>query len=756
MATVIDSLIVELGLDPAKFTKGQKDAAEAFAKTKEEATKSGKGIEEASEKAAQSLAKLARQALELYAIFLGGRGITQFIADITASDSALGRFSNSLNESPQTIAAWGLAVERAGGSSAATSASFQSLSDKIEDLRLRGKALPDVFYQLQAAGGRTIELNRGVGQSMIDIAANLKAVAGKDQATASWLGRQLGIDADTVNMMIKHGAGIGAEIERLKKLGPSAKDIAAAQELQKAWSELTQEAEHFGRALWTSLSPALIHAMDRFDAWMAKKENQEKFNALIKQLSDWIDGIDWDKTVKGVEDFVAEADKGAKAIGGWMTAGETLFALWMGSKFLAVLANARALAAAMGAGGLGTLGLATLALYETVKPQPTNETETEIQRQKRLGQFKNTGLPQGEAPSPRQKAAPEHIALHDKNASSPVAAIAGKVWGAFGKLFGSKPQKPQEPQTIRNGGGDAPSSGGTWDAISGAFGKLFGVTGAKAEGVQMEGRPVDRGNPLAVMVTNAGGGQLYGQGINGSSGPGSGGGSTGRGSSGGGSSGPGNAGVGGWWTADRQKQAAEYLMKNAGLSKHGAAGLVARWAGVEAAGGPTSVNPRSGAVGIAQGLGSRKAGYLGSFEQQLANAARELNTTEKKAGDALRAAGSPDEGARGASMFERAEGYNGATGRDNFTGRTPAQKVYSTVFGGDKAAVSTPRVTPSPSVTNSTNTRTRATTSTSTNETHIGSITVQTQATDAAGIAKELPRAMERSSFASQANAGPE
>ena len=80
------------------------------------------------------------------------------------------------------------------------------------------------------------------------------------------------------------------------------------------------------------------------------------------------------------------------------------------------------------------------------------------------------------------------------------------------------------------------------------------------------------------------------------------------------------------------------------------------------------------------------------------------------------------------------------------------EKAYTTPGSG--GSISTPRVKPSPSVTNSSSTRTSN--NSSSTETHIGSITVQTQATDAAGIARELPKAIERSSFASQANSGPE
>ena len=151
---------------------------------------------------------------------------------------------------------------------------------------------------------------------------------------------------------------------------------------------------------------------------------------------------------------------------------------------------------------------------------------------------------------------------------------------------------------------------------------------------------------------------------------------------GGGSSG---GSVGSWWTPERQSQSIDYLMQKANLSPMGAAGLTARWAGVEAGKGPSSVNPDSGAIGIGQWLGERQNGISSnsSFEDQLQHAVSELNFSESPAADALRRAKTPEEAARGASMFERAEGYDKATGTDNFTGKTPVSQVYQTKFGGE-------------------------------------------------------------------------
>jgi len=201
-------------------------------------------------------------------------------------------------------------------------------------------------------------------------------------------------------------------------------------------------------------------------------------------------------------------------------------------------------------------------------------------------------------------------------------------------------------------------------------------------GLKQNGAPVSESNPLAVNVVKVpdgtgpggGGGGFFSNLWNGI-----------KGAFGGG----GNKGIGGWWTPERMSHAVDRLMKEAGLSREGAAGLVARWSAVEAPGGPTSRNP-NGAFGIAQWLGDRLPGINGNtdFDAQLSYAIKELNGKEFIASNALRAAKTPGEGARGASMYERAEGYSPYTGTDAYTGSTPVESVIKALDASKKALVS--------------------------------------------------------------------
>lgn len=146
---------------------------------------------------------------------------------------------------------------------------------------------------------------------------------------------------------------------------------------------------------------------------------------------------------------------------------------------------------------------------------------------------------------------------------------------------------------------------------------------------------------------------------------------------------------GNFWTQEKQKYAADYLMKNAGFTPYGAAGAVARMT-KEAPEGPAQYSKADGGqhFGIAQWSRSRAGGLFGNadFDSQLALYARESMSSERKAGDLFRSAQTPQQGAEAAMHFERAEGYKESGGKtDVLVNQTPVETVYKNVFGKDSS-----------------------------------------------------------------------
>jgi hypothetical protein len=297
--------------------------------------------------------------------------------------------------------------------------------------------------------------------------------------------------------------------------------------------------------------------------------------------------------------------------------------------------------------------------------------------------------------------------------------------------------------------------------------------GQALSGLTVEGQSVSRGNPLPVDIVRT---SLSQQAISDPNallgGPRGSGGALPTENQGGGGAPAGirlrgSGSLGTWWTPDRIQHAADRLQKEAGLSEAGAAALVARWAGVEAASGPSARNNIGGGHwGIGQW--SRDRGGVqfanASFDQQLGHAIDELKTTESRAGNVLRSAKTPEEGARGASMYERAEHYNPATGTDDWTSRTPVNKVLKQLKHphGKNApawwsgAPLAHNGTPTGGARLSSMAAGHAvTTSQTSNAIHIAKIDVNApNATDAHGIASELTASLERSTMVMLAQSG--
>jgi hypothetical protein len=173
---------------------------------------------------------------------------------------------------------------------------------------------------------------------------------------------------------------------------------------------------------------------------------------------------------------------------------------------------------------------------------------------------------------------------------------------------------------------------------------------------------------------------------------------------------------------------------------------------------PAATNPKSGAYGIGQWLGPRVADFKAwsghdlkgsSLDEQLEFFQYEVTKgKEKAAGDKLRAAKTTAEAAKiHSDAYERPGVGEANIARRQALGATldasqRAQNAAAAAGMPAGAAASAPAV------------NTVSKSSTTTSETKIDTINIHTQATDANGIAKDLRPAVEKYTFATQANTG--
>lgn len=250
MATVIDRLVIELGLDPKGFSKGQKQAAQGLLDTEKKA-----------KSAVNAISQLRTQVLGLFAAFTAGRGLKEFIEDTTRVNAETGRLSKTLGTNTETLSAWRGIATLVGGTAAGMTGSIQNLVSQFQQFALTGESSVIPYFRalgvnIAGADGKM----RATGSILLDLAEKFQ---GMDPARAAAFGKAMGFDEGTINLLIQGRAAVQAMLEDQKRLGVITKeDAAAAQALQKAWGQLDQASTSLGRTLQTAFAPIMTKVLN--------------------------------------------------------------------------------------------------------------------------------------------------------------------------------------------------------------------------------------------------------------------------------------------------------------------------------------------------------------------------------------------------------------------------------------------------------------------------------------------------------------
>lgn len=269
MPTIIDSLIVELGLDGAGMEAGRRQVEDAFKKVGDGANRAGKDVDKTAKNAEVFLNKLRNNILALYAAFTTGRGIKEFVADITASDAALGRLAASMDMSAKTLASWRAAGSLVGASAQDIDGSFQALQSDFQNFGLTGQStIVPWFRRLGVAVSDVNGRIRPLNDVLLDLADR---VHGMDKAQAVAILSHMGLTPGAIQLILQGRDAILKMQAATKELSDAqAKDTAAAAERQAAWAKLLGHWEAVGITILTKLTPALdmlAGALDAIGKW---------------------------------------------------------------------------------------------------------------------------------------------------------------------------------------------------------------------------------------------------------------------------------------------------------------------------------------------------------------------------------------------------------------------------------------------------------------------------------------------------------
>jgi len=277
MPTIIDSLIVKLGLDTTDYDKGRKKVGGSLKDTGKEAKEMGKKVKESAREGSSGFNDMAKEATKFLAIIGGTAAVTNFAKNVIESSAAMYRFSQNIKESFTQISILGGAAEVAGGSVEGLQGTLDMLSKAQTELKLTGQSSLLGFFSAlkishaEAAGSVTDLLNVIHNKMM-----------GKDRKDMFNLGQMFGVDAGTMNLLLSSDEEFKALLEWQAKLNKlTEKQAKQYKDMSQSLTKLRQEMEAYGISLLSDAAPAIMRIIDLF----------EGFGTWIKQHGGFVLGF---------------------------------------------------------------------------------------------------------------------------------------------------------------------------------------------------------------------------------------------------------------------------------------------------------------------------------------------------------------------------------------------------------------------------------------------------------------------------------
>lgn len=288
MATVIDALVVTLGMNAKGFKQGAAEVDDSLTHTREESARTAREMETRGKQAAMFFSKVRNEALALLAVFTAGMGLKSFVSNTIQSTASLSRLSENLNMSAQDLAEWQLAAKNAGGSVEGITEQLKESADQVAKFKrgMAAETLP-AFFQF---GGRTEDLKDG--NTYLEARARIVAEIYKtDRARAALAANMMGLDAQQFNLYKDGPEGIARR--RREQSGPAAEQAAAAQraeQLRQKYDTAMNKLSSVGVNVLTALMPAFEFAVDKlieFGNWII--QNRAVINETVKS---WVKGAE--------------------------------------------------------------------------------------------------------------------------------------------------------------------------------------------------------------------------------------------------------------------------------------------------------------------------------------------------------------------------------------------------------------------------------------------------------------------------------
>lgn len=266
MPTVIDSLVMLLGLDNSGFKKGKEEAEKDQKDLRDKTNKTGRDAAKAGKEAAQFFTQLKHEAVSFFAATAGGIGLGSFIAGIVNANAKLGLFAQNMGQDVSEISAWQGAVERMGGSAEEVQATIAGMSKAVAMFQITGDtSLLPWFRKF----GIQLTDSEGKMRNITDLFRDFHTALTKNSQSRAenfQAGLAAGLSPGLLNILLQSDDAFERSLKVQSDLYQVHKrDAEAALRLKQEFAGLAQSV----RATLTPYITQMIEQLERFGRWVS-------------------------------------------------------------------------------------------------------------------------------------------------------------------------------------------------------------------------------------------------------------------------------------------------------------------------------------------------------------------------------------------------------------------------------------------------------------------------------------------------------
>ena len=321
MATIIDALVVTLGLDATGFKKGQKDVKGGLDDTRKQSEQTAKDMEAAGKRAASFFGSIRTELLALVGVTLSVQGFKNFITGMTDNLQQLAVNSQSLDMSAKSLDGWQRAAEAAGSSAEKITGTLSGFQNVLTQIRTGGGQDNPLFAALSSFAGATGAnfdyQNDNSEEVMRKIADNWGKLSKDAQRR---FGGMFNFDNQTQQALTN--GNLVTDADRFTKMSRATEDATRkAQEFNRRLAEMKQNFSAASQVLYTALIPYV-----------------EKLIPLIERVGNWI-ATHGPEISKSLQDITQQINDIVSAVGGWENVLQALL-IFVGGKWLLGITSA--------------------------------------------------------------------------------------------------------------------------------------------------------------------------------------------------------------------------------------------------------------------------------------------------------------------------------------------------------------------------------------------------------------------------------